>query len=204
MTSLYVDTSNNLTIGLLSKDFQFIAVNEIVTKKSSEIIHDEIKRILDTNQFKVKDLESLFIFSGPGSYTGIRVGEGLAQVFELSGKKIYSFNVFRISEYLNDIADISDLTWIFPAFKGEVFLRGTNKSDFELVKESELTDLDGGSLLTHGDNKYSTVCNKNSYELIKKYSMDLFSQVKQNNLRDLPFYYRSIEQEFKKASAAKQ
>jgi len=44
------------------------------TRKVSDIFVNEVETLLKNHQLTVKDLESFYVITGPGSYTGVRVG----------------------------------------------------------------------------------------------------------------------------------
>ena len=190
---IFLDTSYNLNLGFMDSDFNWLSFEELQSKKSSEVIHDKINELLESYGAQISDVE-LFILSGPGSYTGLRVSEGIGQIFEIEGINVYSFNVFTLGKVLaNEVQ--SDLKWIFPAFKGEVYIRGLVDEDGRLISESsEFKDV----YITHGENKLSPIAKENSLTLIEKNSKKLFSTLLENKVRDEVFYFRTLEKEFSK------
>ncbi|MEE3080193.1 MAG: hypothetical protein VX341_12710 [Bdellovibrionota bacterium] len=190
---IFLDTSYNLNLGFMDKDFNWLSFEELQSKKSSEVIHDKINELLE--RFKVDiSMTSLFIISGPGSYTGLRVSEGLGQIFEIEDISVYSFNVFSLGNILKSEIG-TKMKWIFPAFKGEVFLRELDEEEGHLVSENSEFD---GEYITHGENKFTPISSLNSVDLIKNHSKKLFPAVLKNKLRDQVFYFRSLDKEFSK------
>ena len=198
MAHLYLDTSNGLQIGLLNSDFEWINFKKVETKRTSDIVHSEISKILSGESVEIMDLESVVLMAGPGSYTGMRVAEGVAQVLELEGVKIYSFHSFRIPEFLK----IENYHWCYPAFKGEVHVNDGKESKL-LMKEDFLSFVKGGEspyCITHGDNEVLEFCSVNTEDSLQNDSKLIFSSVVESDLRDRPFYFRPLDVEFKKST----
>ncbi len=200
MLGLYLDTSSQLKIGVLSKEYKWLSYKHLVTNKSSEVVHKEIFEMLSALGKDIQDVTEVFVFAGPGSYTGIRVAEGVAQILKLENISVYSFNAFSTLELIKNEVDTRNLCWLFPAFKGEVYVRGAGEIKGTLVKESSFSKESGLLYITHGANKLSELCEKNSESIIHDTSHVLFPAVKRLNLRDEPYYYRSLDQEFTKSS----
>lgn len=200
MTYLFVDTTNHLTFGLLDEGFKWLDFVELQDKKSSGKIHSLIYEVLEKNGLKAKELKAMFHISGPGSYTGMRVSEGLAQILKWQNIPTYSFYHFEIPSILN----IESGAWISNAFKGELFLYtwdedGSNK---ELLLSSNLKEslislkLKYKNLFTHFSTEFEMELNYSS-ELVRSHSENLFNVVMSNKMNQKPFYYRSLDQEFK-------
>ncbi|WP_127717689.1 hypothetical protein [Halobacteriovorax sp. HLS] len=199
MSYLFIDTSDHLVLGLLNSDYEWIEFIETTDKKSSASIHSKIYNLLEKNGLKIKEIKALFQIAGPGSYTGMRMSEGISQVLEWQNIPIYSFYHFVIPQILG----IDKGAWISRAFKGEIFLyewRGeqTKKS---LHKESELPQLESslggelGEFWTHFSQSFPEIPNSTG-DLVKKDARRLFSFIAKSQSREKPFYYRSLENEF--------
>jgi len=50
----------------------------------AETIHLKIKHLLDDNKLSLKDLNSIVVFKGPGSFTGLRIGLSVANALASS------------------------------------------------------------------------------------------------------------------------
>ncbi len=88
MISLVIDTcTNNVVIGLL-KDKEIVdQKHEINDKSLSTNFTVWVKELLDRNNLKPNDIDTIFVAIGPGSFTGIRVGVTFAKVLAWSLKK---------------------------------------------------------------------------------------------------------------------
>jgi tRNA threonylcarbamoyladenosine biosynthesis protein TsaB len=196
---LYLDTSSNFHYGLLNEELQWVDFQEVETKRTSEIIHAHINDILNKHNLNVPKLKGVFVLSGPGSYTGMRVAEGVAQILELEGVKIYSFTTFRLSEEEKE----KDFMWVYEAFKGEIFFRDPEGVE-KLIK---LEDLDKSELpprlFSHGalsNLKQVLGCEVVDFsKLIQEKPEEVFSYVLKKEFRDKPFYFRPVEVEFSKS-----
>ena len=194
MSFLYLDTSNGISLGLLDEGFVFRKLKKIETKKTSLIVHSEILSLLNEFSLKLSNLTGVFISSGPGGYTGIRIAEGMAQILELESIKTWSFYNFDIISFL----DFKDYVWCIPAFKGEILVK---EKSLQLFKENTFHEsFNNKKLITHGENELSSLCQENSEILIEKYSMKIFPYIVKNKLRVPPYYFRAVDSEFKKSS----
>ena len=91
MNLLCVDTSSNTLDLAIIKDNQIVdSITQDVEKGHSAILLQEVDRLLRLNNIKPKDIDAFVSTTGPGSFTGTRVGTafvlGLARGL---GKKAY-------------------------------------------------------------------------------------------------------------------
>ncbi|PIK14576.1 hypothetical protein [Halobacteriovorax sp. JY17] len=200
MAYLFIDTSDHLVLGLLDEEYNWLEFIETDDKKSSASIHSHIYNLLELRGLKVKEIKGLFQVAGPGSYTGMRISEGIAQVLEWQNIPIYSFYHFAVPYILG----VNNGAWVSKAFKNEVFLyewRGSvvKKS---LHAESELVSLQNslrhelGEFWTHFDGNFEGV-KLSSAKLMKDNLKELLTHVADSQMREKPFYYRSLENEFR-------
>jgi tRNA threonylcarbamoyladenosine biosynthesis protein TsaB len=138
--SLFIDSTSGLVIGILGPDYSWVEYMCLDEKKPSEIIHHQIYSLLNKHELNLPKMQC-FTSSGPGSYTGMRLGEGIAQVFELSKIPIYSFYHFDVPR----MSGVEKGFWITNAFKGQVFLYNwegenaekllINREDFQIEQK---------------------------------------------------------------------
>ena len=206
MYSLFVDTTNQLTFGLLTDKWvwkDYFHSSELRT--SAVKIHALIFEMLKKHNLGMSDIGKIFFLNGPGSYTGVRVSEGMAQVFKWLSLETYSF-------YHQDVPVLLGYekgAFYVNAFKGEVFT-------FEWGEDSEKNSLYAIGNLK--DNKKINTPNKGFHffieptelekdlslknclyttELLQEKSEILFPSVLKKELRKPPFYFRPLEKEFK-------
>jgi tRNA threonylcarbamoyladenosine biosynthesis protein TsaB len=196
MHSLYVDSTSGLVIGLLDSGFNWVEYHDTAEKKPSEVIHIEIHNIITRHNLDLKDM-NFFFSAGPGSYTGMRLGEGIAQVLEWSTKSVFSFHHFDVPK----MAGIKSGFWATNAFKGQVFIYNwdveKNISEKELVNSADFSIIEPalGYTLTSDNKDFSEL--KSTKDLIKNSSAEIFSKVYREKLREPPYYFRTLDEEFK-------
>jgi len=78
---LYIDTTNSeiVRIGLDGKIFEAES-----KKEKSQMLLPFIEKTFQENNLTLKDLTEIEVNTGPGSYTGIRVGVSVAQALAWS------------------------------------------------------------------------------------------------------------------------
>lgn len=79
MKTLIIDTagSKEVVIGLKIEDKEIIAKQKLDITKAQAAL-PMIEKILKENKYDLKDLDSIEVNVGPGSFTGIRVGLSIA------------------------------------------------------------------------------------------------------------------------------
>lgn len=82
MNILTIRTDNpEAELGLYNKDTKIDYYKWQAHKELSITILSQIKHLLEKNNLDFKDLNGLIIFSGPGSFTGLRIGFSVANSF---------------------------------------------------------------------------------------------------------------------------
>lgn len=191
---LFVDTTMNITVGLLSeKKYSWLAYKRVSSTKSSVLLHHLINELVLSVAKKMSDIKVCVTVAGPGSYTGMRISDGLSQILDWSGIKTYSFLHFEVPK----LCGIRDGLWFEKAFKKECFIYTWSKdqSKQQLILESDLE-----SELQTYQNLFSTEAKelnvKGTAQLIKENASEVFKNVIENSLKRDLFYYRSLDQEF--------
>ncbi len=191
---LFIDTTFEITIGLLDKNFDWLEYQHIQSNKSSAVVHKMVFDLLEKNGLKVVALDGVFFSAGPGSYTGMRVSEGIKDIFEWQGIKVNSFYHFDIPQLSGE----SSGQWVSKAFKGEYFVFEWDEKEEKrfFIKESELDDfIKEKHIYSHED--FGDNCNTDlTRDLIHKNSEQIFSLILKNNLVKSLYYYRTLDQEF--------
>ena len=199
---LYMDTSDHLVVGLLNESFDWVDFLELEGAKNSGRIHAAIYDMLKKAGLEAKNLKAVFQNAGPGSYTGMRVSEGISQILEWEGIPVYSFFHFEVPSFLG----IESGKWLAKAFKGEFFIFSWNQGSEEKV----LVDL---TTAKEAIKTQKTYCHfrkslekdfadelssfEETGELIKNQGAKIFSLVLAKARRLSPYYFRTIDQEFK-------
>lgn len=202
MASLFIDTSITLTVGILDADFNWISYFKSEDKKSSAKIHKIIYNQLKDNNLKIGELENVFGISGPGSYTGMRVTEGINQVLEMCGLRVYSFFHYQVPAF----CDVTSGTWVANAYKSETFIytweNDSNETNviptckFEQNLSKEIYRPRFFSAIPD-DFQQILENTEDSTQLIRSHSNLIFAKVLKLNLREKVYYYRPLAKEFK-------
>nr|BDT26781.1 glycoprotein endopeptidase [Bacteriovorax sp. HI3] len=196
MHSLYVDSTSGLVIGLLDENFKWIEYQDTREKKPSEVIHIEIYNLISKYKLNLKEM-NFFFSAGPGSYTGMRLGEGIAQVLAWDDKKVFSFLHFDAPR----LAGVEKGYWVTNAFKGQVFIYNwdlqSNLAEKSLVSAADYKIVDPALGYTLADDGKNFVGLKTTKELIHQSSEKIFSKVFKDKMREAPYYFRTLDEEFK-------
>ncbi len=79
MLALSIDTSTPYLSLALQKDGRVDAVHLPANQKHAELILPELKTLLANNKVELKNIALIVYAQGPGSFTGLRIGVGVAQ-----------------------------------------------------------------------------------------------------------------------------
>ena len=194
MHSLFVDSTLGLVIGLLDANYAWVEYMSLDEKKPSEIIHFEIFNLVKKYNLNLRDMQC-FVSSGPGSYTGMRLSEGLAQIFELEKMPVYSFYHFNVPKFCG----FEKGFWATNAFKSQVFIYNWNGDQvaIDLVNKDafEIVNTYCGFTLDTSDSLFLNL--ESTKDLIKNKSQEIFSKVSLLKFRVSPYYFRALEEEFR-------
>lgn len=191
MHFLYIDSTNGLTIGLLDKDYNWLHLENLEEKKPSEVVHKKIHNLCEKFQVDIKQ-SSLIIAAGPGSYTGMRLGEGIAHILKIAGIKIYSFYHFEVPKLIG----IESGRFVTNAFKGQYFIYDWSKdSQSNFLMNAEDLNLSQEVFIILEDLNFKN--GKSTKKLIAENSKVLFESVVKRDLYLNSYYFRAIDEEFK-------
>ena len=68
---LFIDTTKDITVGLLNREFEWIEYEFFENAKGSALIHKCIYDQLERQNIGLDNIEGLVQLAGPGSYTGM-------------------------------------------------------------------------------------------------------------------------------------
>lgn len=191
---LFIDTTKAITVGILNKDFQWISYEFFPDAKGSALIHKIIHDQYKKHDLKLLETKALIQVAGPGSYTGMRVSEGISQIFDWQGFETYSFYHYEVPKILG----VSKGIWLANAFKGEYFIYkwDANEEKSNLIKKDDFS-LNSDEKLFSSFELEEFELNLTS-ELIKNDSQLLFKKVISENMKKTLYYYRTLEEEYNK------
>lgn len=199
MSSLFFDTTNELQIGLLDEKNHWVAFETHKERKASEAIHGLIISLLEKNNLSLKDLKNIFCIAGPGSYTGMRVSSGISQILEWHEFNIISFYHFDVAKIL-----YPEGLWVARAFKDEFYFFEWDKNEeksFVLSRKESLTFLEKNKKQVYGASSEISELELSlisTSELVNQHSSKVFSVLEKEKLKKELFYYRPLNEEFKK------
>lgn len=178
MYSLFLDTTAGLTYGLLDEKFMWIAYESSNEKRPSEHIHEKIFFMLSKFNIQLSQIRIITV-AGPGSYTGMRLSEGFADIAEWNGVKVFSFYHFEVPQLIG----VTSGRWITNAFKNQLFSFQWNETEFKKDLLSECNDQNAFTI-------------EKTTELIYKHPDLVFSKVIKLNEKKETYYFRTLEEEF--------
>jgi len=199
---LFIDSTFGITVGLLDNDLNWLDYNFVEGQRGSAIIHKLIHEVLEKNELSLEKIEYLIQVAGPGSYTGMRVSEGIKQVFDWQDIKTLSFYHYQVPRLIG----VKTGVWFCDAFKGETFLFSwyNDLEDKKLIQNSMALD----TLKTLNKKFYQLgELNKLNLEaestqrLIKENPSLIFKYIIENKINKDLYYFRSLDQEFTKAAS---
>lgn len=103
---LFIDTSSNfLYSGIVNNDKLVCDIKLNLNKDLSTFCVDKLNTMFNDNNINVNDIDKIIICSGPGSFTGIRVGMSIAKIYAYCLKKdistVLSLECMQISSNSN-------------------------------------------------------------------------------------------------------
>ena len=150
---LILDFTKSLKIAVISKET--LIQKELNSKKNiSEILIFEIEKFLKKTKVKIKKIKSIYIITGPGSFTGIRSAITFAKSLKLIMKlNIYGLSKFQIINSKIKINKFNKTRCIFLYFKNKQLFSQTFKG-YKAINEARLINLDKEKLKFNNDITY--------------------------------------------------
>lgn len=158
---ILIETSTSLCSVALSKGDEIIAYRESSKPKAhASLTTPFVKEVLDEAGIGVKDCAGVCVSSGPGSYTGLRVGSSTAKGLCFgAGIPLFALSTMDILEQMG--SDSGHFDYIVPmidARRMEVYTatfaegRQIEQTSPRIIESGSYTDLlDQGSVLFIGD-----------------------------------------------------
>lgn len=79
MNTLIIDTSSNKEIVVgLSRDGKEDMVKQEATREKAQVVLPLIDQLLQKHKLQLQDINAIQVNTGPGSFTGLRVGVAIA------------------------------------------------------------------------------------------------------------------------------
>jgi len=133
--NLFIDTTNWNLIILLEKDGQIVdSVIKRDTKKVSDIFISSLNEFLSKHQLTLKEIENLYVTTGPGSYTGVRIGLLFVKTLKTIDDhyQTYVINSLAYQAGLEKVISVLDA-------RGQKFFVGVYENGKPLIEEQLVT-----------------------------------------------------------------
>lgn len=150
MKCLAVNTATSLlSIALVEGDKALDYFETAETRDQGNTLLKRIRLALDNRGLSFKDIDLLAVVTGPGSFTGIRIGlaavRGIALAAKIPVTGISSFDLFeeRRSGYTNIVA--------VESFREELYFRMEGEKPVNLGPENFVNKISSGSYCISGD-----------------------------------------------------
>ena len=84
----YLDTTSDYLYSAIYKDGEIITeINKNLGHELSIYTVDEINKMMESVNIKPNDIDKIIVVTGPGSFTGIRIGVTIAKIFAYTQNK---------------------------------------------------------------------------------------------------------------------
>ena len=183
MKIFYIDTSSSyLYAGIAVGKFLVASIKKDFGKDLSKYTILEIAKLFQEASLEPEDIDKIIVVSGPGSFTGIRIGMTFAKIFAWSLKKdittITSLDAMALVDTDKLVVPIID------ARRGFVYASIHEKD--KIILKNQYIKLD--SLIAYLDNlkkEYLFVTNQDNFDLPSiKYDPDILKII--NTYQDKP------------------
>ena len=100
MYTVLLDSSNiNLSVGLAKNNVLLKEISYEAWQQQSEYMIVELNKLLEEFDVNYKDIDSIMVAIGPGSYTGVRIAITIAKTMALAcNAKVYPVSSLRIEK----------------------------------------------------------------------------------------------------------
>ena len=138
---LILDFTQSLRLTLINKNKS--TSKEIKTKKNiSEILIFEIEKYLKKSKVSIKNIKSICVITGPGSFTGIRSALTFAKTLKLTSKiDIFGLSKFEIINFKIQTIILNKINCILIHFRGSQFFMQTFNG-CKAMGEAQLIDFE--------------------------------------------------------------
>lgn len=100
MYTVLLDSSNvNLSVGIAKENTLLKEISYEAWQRQSEFMIVELNKLLTEFNVSSKEIDSIMVSVGPGSYTGVRIAITIAKTMALAcGAKVYPVSSLRIQK----------------------------------------------------------------------------------------------------------
>lgn len=153
MKILYIDTSTNyLYTGIISDDVLFETKLKLAHELSNYTLY-EIDKLFQKANIKPNEINKIIVVSGPGSFTGIRIGMTIAKIYAWS-LKIEITSISSLDAMSSSLETNKLIVPLIDARRGFVYAGIYNKD--QIILENQYIKLD--NLLKYLDTLNQPYC----------------------------------------------
>lgn len=138
MKTLFIDTSSSyLDVAIIEDDIVYEKKIESVNEHSTYAM-PTIEALFNQKSIKPKDINSIMVINGPGSFTGLRIGVTIAKTYSWS----FNLNLIPISTlkaYALSYSNYDYYVCVIDARRGFVYASIYNSNYDELLKETYIS-----------------------------------------------------------------
>lgn len=202
MSVLYIDSSYDITLGLLDEGLGWYDLRDFRGQRASSTLQTETYRLIKDFKKPMNELTKVVTIAGPGFYTGLRLSEGFSDVTSFFNIPHFSFYSYEIPY----MTGIQEGTWVTKAYRGEYFIYEWKNAQGKsrLIEAKDLPSLTvTGQIYIHSETsldeklKPLTINAISTSELLKHHQKKIFEAVLSANMKRECFYFRAPEDEFR-------
>lgn len=132
---LTIDSSSNiLRLALSSFGDRLVKSEEMADQSHGQILLKKIDALFESSEISKTDLHAIIVSTGPGSFTGLRIGLAVAKGMAVAlGLKIVSVNLFELAAYKLQNED-DEVLIVVPFKKDEFFVVPVFQNKYDLSK----------------------------------------------------------------------
>ncbi len=140
-----LDFTKSLKLAIFSKNI--LLTKELNTQKNiSEILIIEVEKFLKKSKISINQLKSIYVITGPGSFTGIRSALTFAKSLKLTMKlNLYGLSKFEIINFKFKINKYNENRRIFLHYRDSQFFSQTFKG-YKSIDEVRLINFNDEKL----------------------------------------------------------
>lgn len=182
MKIFYIDTSTNYLYAGVASDTELLCEIKLnLSHDLSTFSVDEISKMFKEHNIEVNDIDKIICVSGPGSFTGIRIGMTISKIYALMLKKEIT-TITSLEAMSSSIKTDKMIVPLIDARRGYVYA-GIYYNNDEIIPNQYIS-LEKLKLYIEGQNKdYIVITNDNILiDNINKYNPDILNII--NNYKD--------------------
>ncbi len=203
MKNLIIDCSAGMTLILEYENniYSYIDVDE---KKHTDELLLKLDNLLIENKVKIGEIDNICVFTGPGSFTGVRVAISVAKGLAIgTGAKVFTCSNFdALSRELSNKSIV-----VLEGFSNNVYIRKIDEKNMQdsCVTIQELKDINSNYEIYVATEKMQNMLKNNEInaKIVKYDAISCFSEkISKNIFTDLnkivPIYLRASQAEIER------